>query len=572
MSAANFNTSNQTLRQLLGNGLSYIVPRFQRDYSWTQDEWDDLWQDMQGTLSEYGEPVHYMGYLVLQTGDSKTFQVIDGQQRLTTLTIFVLAALRVLQDLVAAKVDSEDNLKRIEQLRQTFIGFLDPVTLVSHNKLTLNRNNDGYFKDHLVRLSPQTTTRLKPSEKLLQSAFEWFYRKVASMHNAKQDGTVAARLVDMLSDKLLFTVIYVTDELNAYKVFETLNARGVRLSPTDLLKNYLFSIVSRDTARDEEVDDLERRWQEMVTVLGSDDFPDFLRVHWNSRRKTTREADLFKTIRESTRDRAAVFELLRQMKEDVGVYAALSSPEDRLWLEHEQQRSVTRLRMFRVRQPWPLLLAAHRALGADQFASVLRACVVVSLRYNVISGLAANEQERTYGAVARRIADGELKSDSTIIRELRPVYVPDNSFLAAFSDKSLRTGESRNRRVVRDILAELEFRASGVRIDAENAAYTIEHILPENPSGSWDEFQVARHDDFVYRLGNLTLLEEGLNREAANQDFAAKRAIYRRSNLKLNEFIATENSEWTPERLAHRQRWMAQQAIAIWRLSQFDSR
>lgn len=78
MSVINFNTTNMTLRQLLGNGLTYHVPLFQRDYSWTQDEWEDLWQDIQNTITG-AEPAHYMGYLVLQTQDQKRFDIIDGQ-------------------------------------------------------------------------------------------------------------------------------------------------------------------------------------------------------------------------------------------------------------------------------------------------------------------------------------------------------------------------------------------------------------------------------------------------------------------------------------------------------------
>src|SRR5579871_2368101 len=107
--AINFNTGNQTFRQVFGNGLSYTVPRFQRDYSWTQDEWDDLWQDIQGAIMPGGEPAHYMGYLVLQTKDNKNFEVIDGQQRLTTLSVLVLAVLKVLQDLVETSVEPENN-------------------------------------------------------------------------------------------------------------------------------------------------------------------------------------------------------------------------------------------------------------------------------------------------------------------------------------------------------------------------------------------------------------------------------------------------------------------------------
>ena len=93
MAATNFKTENNTFRKLIGNGLTYRIPRFQRDYSWTNEEWEDLWMDLLGTLKVDGESAHYMGYLVLQSADDKTFDVIDGQQRLTTISIIVLAVL-----------------------------------------------------------------------------------------------------------------------------------------------------------------------------------------------------------------------------------------------------------------------------------------------------------------------------------------------------------------------------------------------------------------------------------------------------------------------------------------------
>ncbi len=88
----NFNTTNSTFRQLMGNGLSYRVPMFQRDYSWGPDEWDDLWQDIVALFDEDPEPAHYMGYLVLQSADNRAFEIIDGQQRMTTLSLLMLAA------------------------------------------------------------------------------------------------------------------------------------------------------------------------------------------------------------------------------------------------------------------------------------------------------------------------------------------------------------------------------------------------------------------------------------------------------------------------------------------------
>jgi len=81
MSASNFKTENNTFRKLIGNGLTYRIPPFQRDYSWTDSEWEDLWTDIVGTVQEGGEPAHYMGYLVLQSQDEKAFDVIEEGRR-----------------------------------------------------------------------------------------------------------------------------------------------------------------------------------------------------------------------------------------------------------------------------------------------------------------------------------------------------------------------------------------------------------------------------------------------------------------------------------------------------------
>ncbi len=567
MSAINFNTSNQTFRQLLGNGITYRVPRFQRDYSWTQDEWDDLLQDIQGTMVPEGEQAHYMGYLVLQTQDNKTFEVIDGQQRLTTMSLLVLAVLKAMQDLVDAGVEPENNTRRLEGLRNSYIGFLDPVTLIPQWKLTLNRNNDAYYRDYLVPLAKLPQRGIRTSEKMLRQAFEWFYREIRRAYGEDRNGATLARFIDELADKLFFTVITVTDELNAFKVFETLNARGVRLSPTDLLKNYLFSVVHRESGHAHEIETLERRWDTIVGRLGGDSFPAFLRMHWNSRRRFVREADLFKTIRADTPSKARVFELVREMEEDVGVYAALSSPEDSLWTD-AQRKHIAELRMFSVRQPWPLLLAAHRAYDVEGFTLILRACSVISFRYNVIGGLATNDQERTYNTVAQRIAAGELATPAAGVRALAPVYIGDDAFRSAFAEKVLRTTAARNKNIVRYILFQIERHLSGIDHDTDSLVYTVEHILPENPVGNWPEFSDSDAEEFVYRLGNMTLLEAGPNRDIGNAPFDAKRVVYQASGFEITKRVALENERWVPERIGQRQRGMAGHATSIWRLAQ----
>ena len=156
----------------MGNGLTYRIPPFQRDYSWTEEEWEDLWLDILDTLSPTGESNHYLGYIVLQSQDDRTFDVIDGQQRLTTLSLIVLATLKNLQRLIGAGKDPERSNQRLEQLRQTYIGYLDPVTLLPRSKLSLNRHNDRYYQTYLVPLLERLPQRgFNASEHLLRKAF-----------------------------------------------------------------------------------------------------------------------------------------------------------------------------------------------------------------------------------------------------------------------------------------------------------------------------------------------------------------------------------------------------------------
>lgn len=571
MSASNFKTENNTYRKLIGNGLTYRIPRFQRDYSWTESEWDDLWNDILGTLEPSGEPAHYMGYLVLQSDNDKQFDVIDGQQRLTTLSLIVLAVLKNLQRLIEAGQEPEANKMRMEQIRATYVGYLDPVTLITKSKLTLNRNNDQYFQNFLIPLGHLPIRGFKASEHGLRKAFEWFDKKVQGLIKKAQQaqGVTLAQFVEDMSDKLFFTVINVTDDLNAYKVFETLNARGVRLSSTDLLKNYLFSVLSKHQNNEHELKSLEERWEGIVSRLGSESFPDFLRSHWNSRKSFVRSTELFKVIRGKISDREQVFALLRDMEEDIDAYLALTHPEASHW-SPKLKGYASNLKMFNVRQPFPLLLAANRMLTLDVFESVLRACVVICFRYNVIGNLPTNEQERVYYGVAQRITDGSAQTAAQVLQGLRDIYPSDEAFKQSFVDKVIRTTNSRNNRVMRYILCELEYQGSQQDYDLDSESFGIEHVLPQHPERGWEQFTEEEIESLVYRIGNMTLLAKGANNDIANKPYAVKQPVLAQSGFGLTRQLAVDNTEWNPERIEQRQKQMAKMALTVWRVSQLD--
>lgn len=569
MANTNFNTSNETLRKLLGNGLTYRIPSFQRDYSWTADEWEDLWEDILELQEEGEEPAHYMGYLVLQSSNSKEHDVIDGQQRLTTLSIIILAAIQNLHDFAQTKQEkiNTDNNQRAEQLRNSYIGYLDPVTLVPRSKLSLNRHNDTFYQTYMVPLEKMPQRGLHASEHLLRKAFDWHKKAIKEYANPHGDdaGVAIATLINNIVDHLFFTVITVTDELNAFKVFETLNARGVRLSSTDLLKNYLFSVVADANTHEQEIKSMENLWEKIVGTLGAESLPEFLRTYWNSCHKLVRKSELFKTIRHTIKTKEDAFFLIRELDRSAHIYVALRNPSDELW-GREERSPLTQLQMFSVRQQLSMLMAAYKTFfDSDRvtFQKVLNAVSILSFRYNVICKLHTNELERVYNQIALKIATGEYIEIKQIIEHLRDLYPNDSIFKTSFKEKELVTSNSRNKKIVRYILFQIEKNMGNHELDFESSQITIEHIFPENPTESWSE-DLER---YTYRLGNMVLLEGKTNRSLGNGDYAVKKEALETSSFKTAQYVAAHYDEWTPDKVSSFQTDLARRATSIWRFN-----
>ena len=555
-------TSNKTYRQLMGNGLRYEIPKFQRDYTWEAEQWDDLWQDIRALITNEDE--HYMGYLVLQTSNNKEFQIIDGQQRLTTMSVLILATLKCLRELVDAGIDPENNLKRKDSLLNSYIGYVDPVTLISNNKLKLNRNSDDYYKQHLVLLEELPLRNTNTSEKHMRECFIWYYDKIKKEFKT---GESLAAFIDNIVDKLFFTVIEVTDQLNAFKVFETLNARGVQLSSSDLLKNYLFSVVDETKPHLSEIEELENIWSKIVGKLGEQKFEDYLRYYWNSTNKSVGKKNLFKTIKGSIKSKDQVFELIRNLNDTADIYLAIQNPEDEYWKDKpEIRKTLKELKLFQIRQTNSLFLSALRNLDIDDFKKLAKLCSVISFRYNIIGGLNPNAQEDVYNTAALKIAS--TKNFAHI--DFQTIYVSDLNFENDFSTKEFKN-TSRNHKIVKYILSKIELYQFRNEIDPESDLFTIEHILPENADDTWGEFTFEEINRSVYRIGNLTLLEKKLNREADQKPYAEKIKFFNQSNSELTKSISDHFNTWSEDKLAARQRELAKHAKAIWKIQELSN-
>ena len=556
-------TSNKTYRQLMGNGLRYEIPKFQRDYSWEAEHWDDLWQDIRALLADEDNE-HYMGYLVLQTSNNKEFQIIDGQQRLTTMSLLILSTLKCLKEIVDSGIEAENNLKRKDSLLNSYIGYMDPVTLISNNKLKLNRNSDDYYKQHLVLLKELPLRNTNSSEKHMRECFNWYYDRIKKEFNT---GESLAAFIDNIVDKLFFTVIEVTDQLNAFKVFETLNARGVQLSSADLLKNYLFFVVDETKPHISEIEELENIWSKIVGKLGEQKFEDYLRYYWNSINKSVGKKNLFKNVKGNIKSKEQVFELIRNLNDTADLYLAIQNPEDEFWRDKpEIRKSLKELKLFQIRQINSLFLSALRNLEVENFRKLAKICSVISFRYNIIGGLNPNAQEDVYNTVALKISSNKRFE----VADFQTIYVSDLNFENDFSTKEFKN-TTRNHKIVKYILSKIEVYQHKNEIDPESDLFTIEHILPENADDTWGNFTFEEINRSVYRMGNLTLLERKLNREAGQKGYVEKIVLFARSNSELTKTLPDNFNTWNEDKLAARQRELAKHAKAIWKIQELSN-
>ena len=557
------NTRTTNYLELIGNGKTYRVPPYQRDYSWSEEQWEDLWNDVID-LRQDPETRHYLGALVVEGTSDRDFLIIDGQQRLATLSLLALAVINRLEGMARDGIDPADNAERARELRNRFIGEKDPASLIESSRLHLNDTDDAFYQDYLVQIrEPLNPRRLPKSNRLLLACFQYFGEQLQKLEALQQNGrTLASLLSETMARQLLFILITVDDDLNAYTVFETLNARGLELTTTDLLKNYLFSLVNVPA----DLEALQRRWKSLVETVGQAQFPTFLRYHLLCKQPKVRGQRLFKLVRDQTHTVQDVFQLLDELEGRGELFAALLDPTHSYWLDLPDARPhVGELSLFRIRQPMPLLFAAWEYFPKEDFIRVLKLVSAISFRYTIVSSLNPNDLESAYHWAAKAVTDGEATTPAAAFHRLRLIYVNDDKMQQDFSQLEINT--KGRKRLAKYILARLEQHLSGQACDPDTDPGTVEHILPENPAEGWEEtYPFDKWDNDVYRLGNLTLLEASSNRDIGNKSYADKRSAYDRSSYQLaREISKMAPEQWTPELVNERQIRLAKVATQVWK-------
>lgn len=563
MSTSTIDSRLMTFGEVFTGNNSYSVPSFQRDYSWTEDEVAQLWSDITDTLDE-GRSEYFMGAIVINNSKKPELVLIDGQQRLTTISILMC----VLRDIAKEKGDNQ----LAQQISQSYLGLLNLRTRRTEPKLVLNDRNNQFYQENIVeikelddlnKLSKKRTT--DKSNKLIIDAYLLLYQQVQQRISRTEEFIEALiQLEECIRNKLISIVISVADEANSYLIFETLNDRGLELSVADLLKNYLFSRAS------DRLQEAQRTWIEIDLLVGKFELTRFIRHYWLSSYGVVREKELYRSIARELQNSSEVFNFLSKLREAAEVYGAFEKPDSSVWDLYGQnlKNDIARLSLFKVSQCYSVLLAAKESLLDDLFPKVLRMIVVISFRYNIICGFSPQRLETTYSDAAKYIRSKKPRNIKAIFEQLAKVYPSDAEFIRDFEVKSLNGSNAA--KLARYILSEINSYYMGSKelvVNPNGIELNLEHILPQSPSDAWlVEFPKKDKLQYIYRLGNMTLIDSSVNRKMGNNSFQEKcSTAFAQSNLEITKEILNY-SVWSPKHIEERQKKMAKAACKIWRL------
>lgn len=562
--------ANTTFRQLIEGTKQFVIPVFQRDYAWERENWQQLWNDITRAASDGGERGHFVGTIVHvpdQTVASRPSQlVIDGQQRLTTLTILCAALRDHIRDNGLA---GQEGLPTAEQVDAYFIS----NALESGDfryKLLLRRADDATLR--AVVDSKNVAEMDGGKSARIAGAYEYFagmLNRPAENLPTVYNGLSRLRIVEISLDRSI-------DDPQA--VFESINSTGVRLTQGDLVRNYLLMGL-RET---EQTRMYEEYWQKIEDAFrGKDGAIDntalnlFLRDYLALKQKITQESQIPRIYEEFKRFRngPAASVGLEDLLADMVRFARYYSEWNGRW-QPRSARLTTAMRNLR-RQgntTGVLVMRLYECyeqgiLSESEFVRGLRYIESFLVRHTVL-GHQIRSYWRIFAGMTIDIQDDDPARSlcATLVKD-RGNYgfwtFPTND---AFG-QSLRHDAIYSKQGIRKYLLDrLENYCQ--KEPSPVSDYTIEHIMPQSLTGDWrkmlgdDAEQI--HADWLHRLGNLTLT--AYNSEYSNRSFSEKKTRpggFNESAVRLNQFVR-EQSEWTPVQMEERGKLLAERALDIW--------
>ncbi len=562
-----------TLNKLLNTSRQFIVPIFQRNYSWQKNQYEQLWFDILRASKFKEKQNHFIGSIVYidmgtPAGRPQQLLLIDGQQRLTTISILLCA----IKDYVQ-KFNLETKLINLAKIKNQFLYNSDEID-EDRYKLLLNVQD----KETYIKLIDNTIfTVNKPATNIIK-CYEFFYERIEDF--IKQYGQIDEIYAGIFKLSLV-SISLDKDSDNPQMIFESMNSTGKDLSQTDLLRNYLLM----DLTPEKQTRLYKTYWKPMEELFGEDiykndvnKFDYFIRDFLILKSDTgyiCKINNVYENFKRYYLDNnCEKFAVLRDLFTYAKYYACidlLQENDDELKLYWQEFKKLDSHVVY------PFLLKLYddysrQILIKEDFKKILQ--VVISYLWRrAICEIPTNSLSKTFATLYQAVDKDDY------VNSVIKAFVFKSSYKRFPSDyevrEKLQTKDIYHFRLRKYLLEALENYYHKEPIDLNTANYTIEHIMPQNIEHnlSWqqmlgEDWQEV-HSLYLHSLGNLTIT--GYNAEMSNKSFGEKvngESGFKHSHLKLNESIA-QCDVWNKKAIQRRTNILTDIILKIWKYPEF---
>lgn len=530
------------------------VPLNQREYAWEREHVEQLYDDLSEALRQGDD--YFLGSIVTIPRQGR-LEVVDGQQRLATTGILLSAMRDYLKEI--------DEAVLVESIQNEFLTGIDRSERVRVPKLSLNADDNELFGQIITGEIPsQPLPRLESHERLLEArdaATSRVKRIVSAQTDVTQHGDLLNAWVEFLEHQAVVILLKVADDSNAYKMFETLNDRGLRTSQVDLIKNYVFSNAGN------RIEEVQSRWSFMRGTLESLDEDDvllnFLRHAIIIQRGHVTAARVYDEVRKIARNKTSALSFVSTLEQLATDYVAVLSEDSDKWsgFSNELRSSLEAFNLLNIKPLRPLALAVTNRFPPGELRTSFDFLVSLGVRLMVASSTRSGSVEQPLAEAARRVWDEELTSPSSIRGAVKHITPSDDDFRTAFA--TLRVSNSRLARYYLRRLQETHSPPDPeFSIQSNPEQVNLEHVLPKRPDAAWNiEIDDVRR--LVNRLGNQALLRKKHNTDVKNASFPEKQAVFKVSPYSLTRQIS-EFHKWDESAIRKRQESLADIAPRAW--------
>lgn len=556
------------IESLLDSGYFYI-PRFQRPYSWDDENINDFWNDIVANQSDD----YFIGSMVVYKKQKQQYGVVDGQQRLTTITILLC----VLRDTFQA-IGENDLAEGIHQL-------VEKKDRVNRNEYVLKTETSfPYFQEHIQKYNEviEIDLEIRAEEKNLARAHARFKSLVKSViDSVDNDPSVTKpnkkkikleKLTSIRDTVLNLSVIFITldNEDDAYIIFETLNTRGKDLALADLVKNHF----AKHLKSKGDVDIARLKWDSLLETIHNSSadilMDNFIYHFWASRYEAIPQKKLFPKIKNRI-TRATARDYLNYLVSDSKIYRSLHEVTYG-WDKNEKSisKSLGAMQLFKLSQPIPATLSLARAykdkvIKLPKMRDALQAIEKFHFQFTAITssrssgGISAMYSafaQKLYEAKTPQIASDEISKLTEKLRERVPSF---DEFIVAFKEVNFTNTNSKQKNLIKYILRKFSEHYK-YKFPVDFDELTIEHLHPQSKiHGQWTT-------EVVGSLGNLIFLDGATNVEIDRRSFDEKRTLLLNSGCALPAYVSDAKA-WTAEEITKHTEEMAQVAYnEIWKI------